>query len=168
MRRLASIILAVALVLAACSDQARLGYLALSGRVFIFNPRIATATYVVTLAVTRAPPAGSRVRAEFENPAGGEKLRVERPVRPGQTKVALESEPLRCVRKGKRYAFTVVLVDADGAVLQTIDSSIESTLDQSVLPDVPLVEGPGYEPNPAVASPSAQALRKREDNCPAG
>jgi hypothetical protein len=168
MRMIASFLslLVVSLVLAACQDTARMSNLELSGRILIFNPRMATATFVVTLNVLKQPPAGSRVVAEFDNPAGGPRLKMEQPVREGQTKIAFESEALLCIKKGKPYQFNVELVASDGVSLQRISSSITSTLDQSVLPDVPLVEGPGYAPNPAAKSNEAgQVLRQRA--CPA-
>lgn len=160
------VLLAALAGLAACSDEARTSYLDLQGRVFIFNPRIATATYVVTLAVRKAPPAGSKVVAVFDNPAGGEALRVEQAIRDGQSKVALESEPLQCVKKGKPYAFAVSLLDAGGGELQKIESSITSTLDQSVLPPAPLVVGPGYEPNPALAETAGKDTMQKRLSCP--
>jgi hypothetical protein len=136
-----------AVVLVACTDEARQSYLSLSGRLFIFNPRMASATYVVTLAVNKQPPEGSGVIATFENPAGGPQLVVDQKIFPAQQKISLESPNLTCIKKGRRYAFQVVLNDAAGQELQRVDSSIESTLDQSIMPDAPLVEGPAYEPN---------------------
>ena len=141
-------LLLVALLLAGCTDEARLSYMSLSGRLFIFNPRMGSATYVVTLAVNKTPPEGSRVVATFENPAGGAALVVDQKIFPAQQKISLESENLTCIKKGRRYAFEVVLQDAAGKELQKVSSSIESTLDQSIMPDAPLVVGPAYDPNP--------------------
>lgn len=157
--------LLVLFVLSGCTDTSRTGYLELTGRVFIFNPRIAEATYVVTFAILKQPPDGSHVEALFDNPAGGDALKIEQKLRPGQTKIALESEPLQCIKKDKPYAFKVRLLSDSGAELQIINSSIRSTLDQSVMPDQPLVEGPGYDPNPALKGNSGgHILRQRE--CP--
>lgn len=152
--------------IAACTDEARTSYLDLQGRVFIFNPRIATATYVVTLALRKEPPAGSKVVATFDNPAGGDPLRMEQPVRAGQKQVALESEPLQCVKKGRTYKFSVALLDSSGKELQTVNSSITSTLDQSILPPVPLVVGPGYDPNPALEETTAKDILRQRNQCP--
>jgi hypothetical protein len=138
----------VALSLVACRDESRLGYMELTGRVFIFNPRIGEATYVVTLGVVKEPPPGSHVEAVFDNPAGGSAITVTQIIRPGQTKISLESEPLHCIVKDKPYAFKVSLLSEKGELLQVVDSSIHSTLDQSVMPDAALVEGPAYDPNP--------------------
>lgn len=162
----AALLLALAIALSACTDTARTGYLDLTGRVFIFNPRLATATYVVTLAIRKAPPAGAQVVAVFENPAGGDALRLEQSVRDGQTLVSLESEPLQCVKKGRPYAVAVTLLDAAGKELQRLETSITSTLDQSVLPPAPLVVGPGYEPNPALQETSGKQAMQNRMQCP--
>lgn len=168
MRTVAIFILLLGLAgLAACTDEARTSYLDLQGRVFIFNPRIATATYVVTLAIRKEPPAGSKVVAAFDNPAGGEPLKMEQIIRAGQTQVALESEPLQCVKKDRTYKFSVTLVDSSGKELQTVSSSITSTLDQSILPPAPLVVGPGYEPNPALEETTAKDILAQRVKCPA-
>ena len=165
MRRFAPVLMLL-LILAGCKDESRTGYLELSGRIFVFNPRIAEATYVVTLSVLKQPPEGSRVEAVFDNPAGGDALKMEQVLRPGQVKIAFESEPLQCIKKDRPYAFKVLLRDDRGNVLQVVESSIRSTLDQSVMPDAPLVEGPGYDPNPALKNNEAgHVLRERE--CPA-
>lgn len=140
-------LLAVILLIVACKDQSRNGYVELAGRVFIFNPRVGEATYVVSLTILKDLPKGARIKAKFENPAGGETIEVNEIVRVVVSKIAIESPPLSCIKKDRRYAFEITLSDADGAVLQTISSSIKSSLDQSILPDAPLVVGPGYEPN---------------------
>jgi hypothetical protein len=168
MRMIASILslLVLSLTLASCKDSARMSYLELSGRILIFNPRMATATFVVTLNVLKSPPIGSKVIAAFDDPAGGSRLEMEQPVRDGQTKVAFESPSLFCIKKDTPYNFDVDLLASDGVSLQRISSSITSTLDQSVLPEVPLVEGPGYALNRAAqSSQSAQALQQQA--CPA-
>jgi hypothetical protein len=156
----------VVLALCGCRDESRLSYLELTGRVFIFNPRIGEAIYVVTLGVVKPPPEGSRVEAVFDNPAGGEKLKLQQSLRTRQTKISLESEPLQCIKNDKTYAFKVTLLSNTGDVLQVVESSIRSTLDQSVMPDAPLVEGPAYDPNPALAGTKGGHLGTRRP-CPA-
>ena len=49
------------------------------------------------------------------------------------------------------YDVTVRLIGADGKVIETIDKTFRSDVDQSVLADKPLVIGPGYTPNPDLA-----------------
>ncbi len=162
------LVLLTFLSLSACKDEERSGYVHLSGHMFIFNPRVATATYMVTLHIMKPLPKGSRAIVVFENPAGGEKLRQEKPIGDTQEKITFESEPLLCVKAAKPYAFEVNVFGPDNVVLQHIQSSITSTLDQSVLPPVPLVIGPGYEPNPAANSVEAgEIMRQRARDCPA-
>jgi hypothetical protein len=151
-------ILLISILLLGCRDEGRSGYVELTGRVFIFNPRVATATYVVSLGILKPLPEGTRIEALFDNPTGGERLRVSQLVRTVAGKVAVESPNLHCIKKGQRYAFEVTLVDANGVTLQTIGSSIESTLDQSIMPDAPLVIGPAYEPNPELKGNAAGKL----------
>ena len=134
-----------------CRDTGGEDYVALSGRVFIFNYRIATATYVVTFTKARIIPDGATLVAEFENPAGGDAIRIEQKVWPKLDKIALESPPLTCVAKGKAYKISVTLLGVDKRVLQRINTTLTSTLDQSVLPERPLVVGPGYTPNPELS-----------------
>jgi hypothetical protein len=158
MIRVLAVMSLIALLLLGCKDESRVGYVELTGRVFIFNPRVATAVYVVTLGVLTPLPDGARVEALFDNPAGGERLKVAQLVRTPMGKIALESPSLLCIKKGQRYAFDITLMDASGASLQTISSSIESSLDESILPDVPLVIGPEYQPNPELKGNAAGKL----------
>jgi hypothetical protein len=144
-------LLALLALASGCRESGNEEYLVLTGKVFIFNYRVATATYVVTLAKSKPVPDGSVVLAEFENPAGGEPLRVEQKVWPRSDKVALESPPLSCVVKDKPYQFSIRLIGPDKTTLQTLDSTLTGTLDQTVLPDRPLVVGPVYTPNPDLA-----------------
>ncbi len=138
--------------LSGCRDVPEDKYVELSGRVFIFNYRIATATYVVTLHKLRPLPANAVAIAMFDNPAGGDKLIVTRKIWPQLDKITLESEPLNCVVKDKPYAFIVIIKDGKGKIIQEFTSSIMSTLDQTILPDKPLVAGHLYTPNPELSS----------------
>ena len=160
-------VVALLALLGGCREIAKDDYLALTGKVFIFNYRVATATYVVTFGIVRPVPEGSMVVAVFDNPNGGEPFRVEQKVWPKTGKVALESPPLTCVMKGRPYAFTVSLFGPDETVLQTISSTLTSTLDQSILPDRPLVVGPVYTPNPELAGhPDGKLPGHYKEPCP--
>ena len=142
-----------------CRDEARQGYVELTGRVVIMNPRMATATFVVTLSTLAQIPEGSHAVALFENPAGGDSLRVDAKIWPKTTKIALESPSLQCLKKDRRYNFTVKLLGPAGQHLQVVESTILSTLDQSILPDAPLVVGPAYEPNPVLKGDPAGKIK---------
>ena len=85
------ILLPLALLLAACQRETGPDPLKLSGKMFVFNYRLAYATYMVTLERTEPVPDGSVVKAEFENPAGGAPLTLERKLFPNLKRVALES-----------------------------------------------------------------------------
>ncbi len=95
---------------------------------------------------------------------GGDPLVVNQKIWPNLDKVTLETPPLSCIAKDKPYTASVRIVSADGAVKQTIETSVTSTQDQSVLPDRPLVVGPLYTPNPELAGhpdgklPGAEAV----------
>ena len=131
--------------LAGCSENG--DYLAVAGGGFIFNYRIAEASYGIALKPMRELPADGVIEATFENPAGGAPfvIRKEGPFNP--TRVALSTPPVQGVVKDRLYRVSVVLRDASGAPLQTIDKTYESELDQSVIPPRPLAIGPGYQKN---------------------
>ena len=125
-------------------------YLKLAGRIFEFNYRLSIATYVVNYAVVAPIPKGSKTVTEFEDPRGGPPLVVTAEVFPFWEKVVLTSPPVHCIHKDQTYAVKVKLLGPDGALLQQLETSITSTLDQSVLPENAPVVGPAYDMNPKV------------------
>lgn len=70
------------------------------------------------------------------------------------------------MRKDHPYAVTIRILDASGEVLQEIQTSIASDVDQSVLPTRPLVIGPGYEANPQVFGAGESADYGEAEPCP--
>ncbi len=122
----------LSVILASCREDG--DYLAVAGGGFVFNYRIAEATYGIALKPMRELPADAVVEATLENPAGGEPIvmRKEGPFNP--TRISFETPPVQGVVKGKPYKVVVVLRDASGATLQTIEKSFTSELDQTVLP----------------------------------
>ena len=86
----------LALLLAACQREAGPDALKLTGKMFVFNYRLAYATYLLTLEQTQPLPEGSVVKAEFENPAGGPALVLERKIFPSLPRVVLESPDITC------------------------------------------------------------------------
>jgi hypothetical protein len=144
---IAALLLAAA-ALGACRDEGSAGeYFAISGRLFEFNYRLAKATYIVTLDPLQPMDGGQTAVGTFENPAGGEPIVVRQKIWPKLRHVTLESPPLTCVVKDKPYAVKITIEGADGAIVQTLDTTITSSLDQSILPDRALVVGPVYELN---------------------
>jgi hypothetical protein len=141
-----------AVFLQGCRDTGAEGeQFRISGKIFVFNYRVATATYLVTLEPLGPMADGQTAVAEFENPAGGEPIVVRQKIWPKLDKVTLESPPLRCVVKDRPYAVAIRIEGEDGTVRQELSANITSNLDQSVMPDRPLVVGPAYTPNPELA-----------------
>ena len=147
---LLSLVLPVAMALSACQRETGPDPLQLSGKMFVFNYRLAYATYMITLNKTAPLPDGSTVTAEFENPAGGAPLVLTRKLFPQWEKVVLESPDITCVKKERPYRVAIRVNGPDGVVLQQLETTVVSDLDQSVLPAEPLVVGPAYEKNPRV------------------
>ncbi|CAH2394896.1 hypothetical protein [Mesorhizobium escarrei] len=146
--------LAAAATLGACRDTGKDGegrLFEISGKLVVFNYRLARATFVVTLRPLQPMGEGQVAVASFQNPAGGEPLIVEQKVWPKLGKVSLESPALSCVARDRPYAISISIKDIHGAILQKIDTTLMSTQDQSVLPDRPLVIDQLYTPNPELA-----------------
>lgn len=150
MKRLLTILLPLVLLLAACQRESGPDPLKLTGKMFVFNYRLAYATYLVTLEQTQPLPEGSVVQAEFENPAGGAPLTLERRIFPNLPRVVLESPDVTCVKKGRLYRVTIAVMGPEGSRLQLLETEVTSNVDQSILPAKALVVGPGYDKNPEV------------------
>lgn len=141
-------VVAGTLGLGACRDAGEGDYLNVSGKIFVFNYRIAQATYLLTLAKLRPLPDGAMLETTFENPAGGDPFIVRQKIWPMMDKITVESPPVKCVKANREYKVSMRLEDAKGRVLQMIERKMISDTDESVLPDKPLVVGPFYDPNP--------------------
>ncbi|WP_313522382.1 hypothetical protein [Shinella sp.] len=150
MKKALLIALPLVLLLAACQREAGPDPLKLTGKMFVFNYRLAYATYMVTLEQTEPLPEGSIVKAEFENPAGGAPLTLERKIFPNLPRVVLESPDVTCVKKNQPYKVTISLLGPDGDTLQALETQVMSNIDQSILPEKALVIGPAYDKNPEV------------------
>lgn len=160
--------LAAALIAGGCRDESRSGDLfEISGKLFVFNYRVATATYLVTLKPVAPLEEGLKAVAVFENPAGGEPITLEHKIWPKLDKTVLESDPLRCVLKDHPYTVEIRIEDAAGEVRQVIKTTMKSNLDQDILPDAPLVVGPVYTPNPDLAGrPGGKLDETSAAGCP--
>jgi hypothetical protein len=169
MRRVVIAALAVAMAAAAgCRDEGGADTLfEVSGKLFVFNYRVATAAYLVTLRPVGPVGEGQTVVASFENPDGGPPIVVRQKVWPKLAKTVLESPPLRCVSKDRPYAVTIRIEGPDARLLQEIKTTMTSTLDQEILPDLPLVVGPVYTPNPDLAGrPGGKLDVSSQAGCP--
>lgn len=154
------------LLLASCQRETEGKLVELSGRLFVFNYRVATANYLVTLKKLRPLPEGSIASAEFENPKGGDILTARETIFAVDEKIVIQSPHVQCVRKDHPYTVIIRILSASGDVLQEINTSITSDVDQSVLPAKPLVVGPGYTPNPEVFHADGTQDMSADSDCP--
>lgn len=168
MRRSAIAAATLLLALAGCRDTGgEAEHFEISGKLVVFNYRVAEATYLVTLKPLQPPAEGQTAVASFEDPAGGDSIVVRQRIWPKLDKVTLESPPLHCVTKGKPYSVSIAIEASDGATLQTLTTTITSSENQDRLPDAPLVVGPAYTPNPELAGHLDGKLPGAPHNCPA-
>ncbi len=165
MRMLA--LLFVPLALAACQREEQREVAKISGRMFVFNYRVATATYLLTLQPLSPIREGSMIEADFENPRGGDALAVSERLFPKNPKILLQSPPVECVKQDRPYNVTIRLKAPDGHLIQTIETTVKSDTDQSLLPAKPLVVGPLYTPNPDVFRGDGTTDMKPVQDCPA-
>lgn len=167
--RVAAALFAIALALAACRDAGEGDqFFEISGKLFVFNYRVATATYLVNLVPLQPMREGETAVASFEDPAGGEPIVVRQKIWPNLAKTTIESPPLRCVVKDRPYQVTIRIEDAEGMVKQTIETTMTSSEDQTLLPDAPLVVGPVYTPNPELVGHPDGKLPGKREACPVG
>jgi hypothetical protein len=156
------------LALGACREAGGEGeYFEIAGKLFVFNYRVATATYLVNLRPLQPMREGETAVARFENPAGGEPIIVRQKIWPKLEKTTIESPPLRCVVKDRPYQVTIRIEAADGKIMQTIETTMTSSEDQDLLPDRPLVVGHEYQPNPELAGhPGGKLPNAKKEPCP--
>ncbi len=165
--KVSMLFLAALCALSACQREGAGGPFEVSGRLVVFNYRTARATFLVTLSRIGPVTAGARVTAAFDNPAGGAALTVERKFFEGQDRIALETPPVHCIVKDRPYNVSIRVTGADGALLQTLSTTVRSNHDESVLPAAPLVAGPLYDPNPKAFRPDGTTRFLVEKGCPA-
>ncbi|MBE7185637.1 MAG: hypothetical protein INR68_14665 [Methylobacterium mesophilicum] len=161
-------LLVLGFMLAACRESGGEGEIfAIQGKLIVFNYRVASATYLVTLKPLRPMQEGDVAVARFENPAGGADIEVRQRIWPKLAHVTIESPPLSCIRKNRPYRAAIRIEDARGALRQTLDAMLTSSEDQSLLPDRPLVVGPAYTPNPDLAGhPDGKLDEGPQSTCP--
>lgn len=129
-------------------DPGETPYLRIVGGGFIFNYRVADVFYGFTAQVMKPLPVGSIIVAEFEDPAGGPLLVIEKRVNARTTRYGLRSPSVRGVRAGEPYAVTVSLYDRRReALLWRQQKHYVSPIGDDVVPEQPLTVGPGYHRN---------------------
>jgi hypothetical protein len=166
MKTLLMLAAAAMMALTGCQRGDETEPLKLKGRLFIFNYRVSKATYNLAFDFQGKIPDGSFVDVTFENPAGGNPLTLTQKIFPFWTDMALESPPLRCVVKGRPYKVQIVLNGPDGKTIQTIDTTVTSSLDETILPKNSLVVGPAYDPNPKIFIKGGVADFSPDTDCP--
>ena len=157
----------IPLALTGCQREEQRDVASISGRMFVFNYRVAVATYLVTLQTQVPVKEGSTIEAEFEDPRGGEALTVSERLFPKNSKITLQSPPVQCVKQDRPYKVTIRLKAPDGHVMQRLETTVTSDTDQSLLPAKPLVVGPLYTPNPEVFRSDGTTDMKPVQDCPA-
>jgi hypothetical protein len=157
-------VLLLAAILSGCQCEQE-GPFELQGHIFVFNYRMAYASYMLTLRRTAKIPDGMRFVAQFQNPAGGAPVTVERDIFPAQEKLSIESPHVRCVRKDRPYSASVEIFDRDNRLVQKVETTVTSTLDDTVLPEHPLVSGPAYEPNEKARDSSGRIILRNSEGC---
>ena len=140
--------IAVCIALAACigaKDEDK-PYIEFIGGGFIFNYRLAEAGYGFVAGVKRPIPSGTVLEAEFENPAGGDPMIVRQTARWGRTSYHFRTPPVQGVKASRDYHVELRLIDpASREVIAHYTKTYRSDVDQDILPDAPLVVGPGYQ-----------------------
>jgi hypothetical protein len=162
---LVPVLLSMLLGLSACQREETKEYVTINGKVFIFNIRLARAYYVLTLNRLEAAPDNGVVKVEFENPAGGPALVSQQKIFPNMKRIDLQSGDLNCVVADKPYAIHITVNSPEGKVLQTLDTTLESTLDQTIMPANSLVLGAAYDKNPEAFGKDGKI--KFREKCPA-
>jgi hypothetical protein len=143
-----AICLIVLLTLSGC-DNPEGPAASFAGGGFVFNYRVGQAYYGVVVKTEGTLPQDAVIEGQFENPAGGNAVVVQVKAASDQRKYVLRTPPLKGVKKDVPYKVVVrILEKSGGEELQRIERTIKSDVDQSVLPQSPLVIGPGYELNP--------------------
>lgn len=154
------------LALAGCQRSEDKGPTEIAGKIFIFNYRLSTAVYEIALRKTGDIPEGSTVTAEYENPAGGPPLVTKAKIFSFWQKIPLESPALRCVVKDRPYHVTITIRGPDESEIQTLKTTVVSSLDQTILAAKPLVTGPAYDKNPEVFKADGTADYSPDQSCP--
>ena len=99
--RLLFCLLSFALALAAsCRDSGKGGeYFVLDGKLFVFNYRVATATYLVNIKAVKPVGEGQVAVVSFEDPAGGAAIVVREKIWPATSKTTINSPPITNIQR---------------------------------------------------------------------
>lgn len=140
--------LAFALLLTACGEDPNAPYLTFAGGGFVFNYRNAEAFYGFVAKPIRTLPEGGVIEAQFEVPGSAEPVTVTEKVVTGRIQYTFQSPNLTGIQAKHDYKAVMRLLDAQGKEIARYEQNFHTDVDQSTLPNQPLVVGPGYEKNP--------------------
>jgi hypothetical protein len=136
------------LLLSGCDDGQK-PVASFAGGGFVFNYRIGEAFYGVVINTEGKLPQEALIEASFENPMGGQAILVTDKIRDGQRRYTLRTPALKGIKKDVPYKVVVqILAKPGGEVVQRIERTFRSQVDQSMIPQGPLIIGPGYTLNP--------------------
>ena len=141
-------ILFVAVFLAGCSEDPNAPYLSFAGGGFVFNYRNAEAFYGFVAKPLRTLPEGGVIEAQFEVPGNPEPASVKEKVVQGQVQYSFKSPLLIGIEAKHDYKAVLRLIDAQGKEIARYEQNFHTDVDQSMMPNQPLVVGPGYQQNP--------------------
>jgi hypothetical protein len=148
MKLLKSAAISLVLLLAACGEGDSGPYLEYAGGGFVFNYRNAVAFYGFVARPLRTLPEGSVIEAQLEVPGSDKPFIVQEKAKSGQLQYTFKSPEIKGVAKDHKYKVVMRLLDPAGNELGRYEHSYKSDIDQSTMPDKPLVVGPGYQKNP--------------------
>jgi hypothetical protein len=142
------ILLSLSLLLAGCGEDPNAPYLSFAGGGFIFNYRNAEAFYGFVAKPVRTLPEGAVIEAQLEVPGSPEPAVIREKVVQGKVQYSFKSPNLRGIVPKHGYKAVMRLINAEGKEIARYERSFRTDVDQSTLPDQPLVVGPGYQINP--------------------
>jgi len=140
-------ILILAFLLAGCGESGPIDYLKIAGGGIQFNYRVSEASMIVIAQQVHPLPEGSQVEALFDIPGTNTRESVVLPAMEGKLTYRLQSQKLMNIAKDTPYKVTIRLLDKDGKEMDRKETTYHSDVDQSTLPDKPLVQDPAFTPN---------------------
>lgn len=143
-----AVLAAVSLALGGCSEESDKPYLTIAGGGFVYNYRVGDAFYGFVAKPQRTLPKGTVLEATFENPSGAPIMKTQE-AKAGQLQYSFQTPPLKGIRAGHPYKVSLRLLDPQsGKTYATYEKTFHTDVDQSEVPEKPLVVGPGYAKNP--------------------
>ncbi|WP_298818233.1 hypothetical protein [uncultured Roseibium sp.] len=119
----------------------------ITGGGFIYNYRIADIRSGITVGLVKPLPPGTRLLAEFENPAGG-KIEMEQTVTHAKRNYKFETPSLKGVAADREYLAVLSVIDGrTGAKIERHQTSLKSSVAPKSMPSKPLTIGLGYHLN---------------------